>query len=181
MFSSSFLLSYILHPFHSLFYNAQKRIPIAEGLMAMSLVSLTLLVRWQVPMTDMFFVYFIFTLGSLAFYLYVQSTFLDFVAQLFRLRAQSLGLYNWYGLSILPYTLFIPLDLILSHFLHVHFVMTLFIFIYMGILQVVTIKKLYATNYKLSLFIYLFPILFVILFFVLAFFIIVGSMFFLSF
>lgn len=91
-----------------------------------------------------------------SFVLVVYTSVLDFVAQLFGLKAQSKTLYYYLGLAYLPYCLMVPLNLIMhvNPFLYVLGMIPVGMSFY---LELTVIKTLYVTTYWRSFFIWVIP------------------------
>jgi hypothetical protein len=106
-------------------------------------------------------------IGSLtiAFILFIQSISQDFVAQALNLKAQSLSLFYWLGLSFLPYALFLPLSTLSSvESLAVITELSKFIIIlWTCVLQIKILKHRYSTSTLISTVIYIFPVIFMVI------------------
>lgn len=105
--------------------------------------------------------------------LFLQSVTIDFFAQwLLKTEAKSLKLFQWFSITLLPFTLWIPLELLESS----GKAAGLFSLIKFGTLililaeQISILKAQYTLTTKRSIFLYLLPLLFMIAsFFALAF------------
>jgi hypothetical protein len=97
---------------------------------------------------------FWFLLCSIVLVIY--SSILDFVAQLFNLKAQSKGLYYFLGLAYLPYCLMVPLNLII-HINPIFYVLSMFPIGLSFYLELTIIKSVYMTSYWKSFFIWIIP------------------------
>lgn len=100
----------------------------------------------------------------LAILLLIQSITQDFVAQFLNLKAQSLSLFYWLGISFLPYVLFLPISTLSQiDSLAIFAELSKFgIILWTCYLQVKIIKHRYGTSTLISNVIYIFPVLFVI-------------------
>jgi hypothetical protein len=99
------------------------------------------------------------------FMIFVQSLVLDFTAQCFKFKGQSLHLYHWLALSCMPMLANIPLYLLHQTNLKPIFLISLFGIFLTGFtitLQVSVVKHLYKTSLKKALFIYFMPLLIVV-------------------
>ena len=90
--------------------------------------------------------------------LFLQAVILDFIAQCFKFESQSLRLFNWVGLALIPLLLIIPASVLLPTLT----LKALFIFIIIGgsaILQVLTLIHIYTSPLYTSVIIYMIPFL----------------------
>ena len=109
------------------------------------------------------------------FILFIQSIITDFFAQLFKFKANSYLLFTWLGISLLPLSLNLPLN-ILSYRLPSSWyllwdILALTIVCSVFYLQILSIKAIYGCSTKRSIIIYILPYLaiigFILLFFIL--------------
>lgn len=156
----SLLYRYILNPVQTVRYFSKTK-PVKEAFLCIAVVAFTLVSQGIVTTFGQiiggFFFAFILTTLALA----VQSITLDFFAQLFKLRAQSLRLFCWLALSLLPLALLAPLTLMgIAAPYAVKVVAGLLksvALIMVVVFQVITIKRLYGTSFGISIFIFLAP------------------------
>lgn len=106
----------------------------------------------------------IFGTMMMSFILFIQSVTQDFIAQVLRLKPQSLSLFYWLGLSFLPYALFLPLSTIgqLENLGVIAELSKFGIIIWTCVLQVKILKLRYKTSTLISSVIYVFPVVFII-------------------
>ncbi len=161
-----FYHSYILRPFRSIHFFSQK-IPLKEGILSLILVAATGLPQLSfVSATSLSFSWLLLILGLIVLLLF-QSFLIDFFAQGFKGKAQSLKLFSWLCLSLLPFTLLTPFHLLLSFFTGLTPVIE---FIFIGLsgisiaIQISTIRTLYHFSIPLTVFLYLVPFIFTLFF-----------------
>ena len=136
--------------------------PIKEAFIALSLVSLAGISNWSHTQISHLGLGWAVSFTSYVITVALLSSILDFIAQLFKFRAQSVRLFCWLSLSLLPLTLGIPLSQFLWSFPSLTSVLTLFAFIITGgiiYFQILVIKSLYKASIGASLFIYTSPII----------------------
>lgn len=94
---------------------------------------------------------------------FLQSVTQDFIAQHLRLKAQSVTLFYWLGISFIPYALYIPLTILsrLPQLTLVTELAKLLIFLWVCVLQIKILKHRYSISTFLSSIIYLFPFIFI--------------------
>jgi hypothetical protein len=92
--------------------------------------------------------------------LLIQSLLLDFTAQIFKLKSQSLQLFCWLGVSWLPFLLAAPTKLIALSSNSLSFLPICISFCSLVLviaLQITTVKRLYQTTTFSSILIYFIP------------------------
>lgn len=97
------------------------------------------------------------------FFLAIQSMVTDFFAQLLKFKANSLNLFLWLGIGLLPLALLMPIN-ILSQRLSPNFyfiwdISTFIIFLSVLYLHILSVKTLYQTSTKKAIVIYFLPII----------------------
>ena len=132
---------------------------------SLALFSMFLIISTRLPEmtfeTESLPIAFLFLFIAFSVLLFFESIIIDFIAQLFKLKAQSLKLFFWLAISFLPLILTVPLHLLetlLPYGKPLFSLAHLSCFIYSLFLQINTIKHLYGTSLKKSIFIYCIPL-----------------------
>ncbi len=92
--------------------------------------------------------------------LLIQSVLLDFTAQIFKLKSQSLQLFCWLGVSWLPFLLAAPTKLIVlssNSLSYLPILISICFLVLVIVLQIITVKWLYQTTTFSSILIYFIP------------------------
>ena len=160
--TSALLYAYVVNPLKALqLYGSRK--PWWEAAIVLALLSLANCVQsepWSV--SDAFLISGL-TFAGLAGVLILIAGVIDFSAQIMDLNAQSLKLFQWLALSLLPMALYLPLDLVIgampSAFGGLFQVSRIVITAGVVLLQINTIKLLYRVSIGRSVFLYCVPIL----------------------
>lgn len=106
---------------------------------------------------------FLVSASMLTIFILIQSLLHDVCAQWFSGKAQSLSLFFFQGVTLLPYALLVPIHMIgkLPVFSDIAFLLKLIIFFCVFFLQIQTLKVRYNLSFIKSLFIYISPLFFV--------------------
>jgi hypothetical protein len=151
---SSLLYSYITNPAKTLENYSEKK-PYIVFFLIILLSSFVNLLYLDTSNNIIFSIILFFLLNCSL--LFIQGIILDFFAQLFNLKSQSLTLFLWLGIAWMPMLLFPALSIIFSRFIHnLSFINTILILCCLA-LQVMTVKTIYQVSMKKSIFIFIFP------------------------
>jgi hypothetical protein len=151
------LYSYLTNPLKTM-HLYKKRFPIKECWLVVWLVTLSIVALIN-PSSILRTLSCSLLMGlALSVILFLQAVILDFIAQCFKFESQSLRLFNWLGLSLIPLLLVIPASVLLPSLT----LKALFIFIILSgsaLLQVLTLIHIYTSPLYTSVIIYMIPFL----------------------
>ncbi|MFC1752487.1 hypothetical protein ACFL96_03735 [Thermoproteota archaeon] len=166
--SKSILYSYITKPGKTIQERALYK-PLLESILILTLFSLSLISGLPILFSPGSFIFWFLSMFSISLgIVFCHSVTLDFLAQIFRYKSQSLRLFSWFGLSVMPMLLLVPLNFLLTPL--AKFVPGLAALFMLAVLvstislQIVTFKTLYRMSLRTSILIYFSPLLIILAF-----------------
>ncbi|MFT5170707.1 MAG: hypothetical protein ACI9BD_000476 [Candidatus Marinamargulisbacteria bacterium] len=157
---SALVIQYVLSPFETL--NSKRHIyPVSLFLLCICLIAFCRLPLVSFQLNSYPFA-FLFLVTAYTVFLAGISVCFDFFAQIFQLKAQSLKLFFWLGMTLSPLLLTPPLHILQMTFPPIFYVITLaeaLCFLSVLYLQIRTIQALYETTLKQSIVIYCLPLI----------------------
>ncbi len=157
-----FIYRYLTHPFQTILEYDDYR-PKREFFSVVALVSIAEATQLNVYNIRGLILFSLLFFVFISFFLFIQSVVTDFIAQWLKLQPQSLKLFYWFGLTLLPNVLLVPKGVFsflgIGFFSGLSGFLALFITAFVIVLQVFTIKTLYKTSTSKGALIYLAPVL----------------------